>query len=143
MVGKAWCAEEDLALRFAVCRHGWLWSRVSREVQGRSARAVRGRWGTLAYVALPPSDFVGQWPEEPSESVVVPLPQLADPHGRSTAGGRPWDYVVWRSKHREVATTSRAPSDRQAKFVANWGLGKSDCSFLLLHVLFIGYSRAP
>ena len=112
--GNEWSGEEDAALRALVGLHGC------------SADSARCRWKVLRALVSPVAVgvVVGMpevFPWGGGGGGVEGLPGVVALRGRSTSGGRPWEYVVRVSRREGVRP---GPTPRQARLVVNWGLGE-------------------
>ena len=122
--GGEWSADEDGALRALVGLHGCRWVAVAAALGNRSAASARGRWSVLrAFVApavVGAVDVSVAYPWGVGGGGVEGLPRVLVVRGRSTSGGRPWEYIVQKSRRVGVRP---GPTPRQARLISNWGLG--------------------
>ena len=120
--GGEWSADEDGALRALVGLHGCRWVAVAAALGNRSAASARGRWSVLrafvAPVVVGAVDVSVAFPWSVGGGGVEGLPRVLVVRGRSTSGGRPWEYIVQKSRRVGVRP---GPTPRQARLISNWG----------------------
>ena len=115
--GNEWSGEEDAALRALVGLHGCRWAVIAVVLGTRSADSARCRWKVVRALVSPAA--VGVVVEMPEVfpwggggGGVEGLPGVVALRGRSTSGGRPWEYVVRVSRREGVRP---GPTPRQAR----------------------------